>query len=434
MNRIRLAAFSFCLLVVAGPLFQSCLRDRCNMEFTYMQYTPIYMTPQEFERAVEVQAPQSLQHPGKLFTLDNFLLINEVGKGIHIFDNKNPRNPVALSFLNVPGNYDIAYECNFLYLDSSTDLLVFDMTTPETPVLVNRLSNVFPHAIEFNGFVADPNKGIVVSWEREMITQQVNCDEEIPTIWAMNEVDPATVDDNFNNARTVAPSATGQAGSMSRFATLKDHLYVVTPQELKSFDLSNCSAPTAVGETNVDFFGNQAEMVSTLDDMLLVGTNRGMYILNTDVPSDPFILGQFEHVTACDPVMAEGDYAYVTLRNGDGNQCGDNFTNQLDIVDISNPSTPRLLNSFNMVNPHGLSIDAGLLFIADGPAGLKVFDASNPKIVGNNSIAEMGTHFGYDVIAQNGLATMIGKNGIVQYDYTNRENIVEISNIPVESK
>ncbi|MEL6306757.1 MAG: hypothetical protein AAFQ52_01380 [Chloroflexota bacterium] len=40
--------------------------------------------------------------------------------------------------------------------------------------------------------------------------------------------------------------------------------------------------------------------------------------------------------------MAEGDYAYVTLRNGDGNQCGDNFTNQLDIVDISNPSTPRL--------------------------------------------------------------------------------------------
>ena len=87
-----------------------------------------------------------------------------------------------------------------------------------------------------------------------------------------------------------------------------------------------------------------------------------------------------------------------------------------------------------MTNPHGLSIDAGLLFIADGPAGLKVFDASNPKIVGNNQIAEMATHFGYDVIAQNGLATMIGKNGIVQYDYTNRENIVEISNIPVESK
>ena len=37
-------------------------------------------------------------------------------------------------------------------------------------------------------------------------------------------------------------------------------------------------------------------------------------------------------MTSCDPVVVQGDYAFVTLRGG--TEC-QGFSNQLDIIDIS---------------------------------------------------------------------------------------------------
>ena len=39
-----------------------------------------------------------------------------------------------------------------------------------------------------------------------------------------------------------------------------------------------------------------------------------------------------------------------------------------------------------MTNPHGLGKSGDLLFICDGNAGLKIYDASDPKTIGNKLI------------------------------------------------
>jgi hypothetical protein len=130
------------------------------------------------------------------------------------------------------------------------------------------------------------------------------------------------------------------------------------------------------------------------------------------------------HANACDPVIAEENYAFVTLRNG--TPCT-RASNQLDIVNITNVSAPSLVKSYPLTNPHGLSKDGDNLFICDGKDGLRVYDASSVtdlKLISH--IKEFET---YDVIARNKLALVVAKDGLRQYDYSDIKNIRLISTL-----
>ena len=123
-------------------------------------------------------------------------------------------------------------------------------------------------------------------------------------------------------------------------------------------------------------------------------------------------------------VAVSGEFAYI-IEQGIG---------EFKVIDISNPRNPSLVRSFSMTNPHGLGIENGTLFIADGSAGLRIFDASNPEEAGKNEIAHLQGMDGYDVILNEGLLIMVGKDGIAQYDYNNIDEIRSLSTIPVVSE
>jgi hypothetical protein len=86
-----------------------------------------------------------------------------------------------------------------------------------------------------------------------------------------------------------------------------------------------------------------------------------------------------------------------------------------------------LVKSYPLTNPHGLSKEGNTLFVCDGTAGLKVYDATNI-----NSLQLLTTVSGintYDVVAYNGVAIVVTKDGLYQYDYTNRSNLKLLSKI-----
>src|SRR5690606_20496247 len=139
------------------------------------------------------------------------------------------------------------------------------------------------------------------------------------------------------------------------------------------------------------------ETIFPFKNRLFVGSRTGMYIYNVSNPSQPAAAGQFNHVQSCDPVIADDNYAYVTLRSG--NTC-QGFTNQLDIVKLNDFTDPKLEKTYQMSNPHGLSKDGNTLFICDGAAGLKVYNAAdvqNLQLI--TTIEGIET---FDVIAMNG--------------------------------
>ena len=132
---------------------------------------------------------------------------------------------------------------------------------------------------------------------------------------------------------------------------------------------------------------------------------------------------------SCDPVVVDDKYAYVTLRSGTTCQ---GFTNQLEVINVQDLSSPQLLKTYPMTNPHGLGIDNTTLFICDGDDGLKAFDASDINTIDRNMLAHYKNINATDVIPYNNILIMIGEDGIFQYNYSNPKDIQLLSTIAIQ--
>jgi hypothetical protein len=392
------------------------------------------MSFDELRAAVKTEGPKDIQQAGKIYIIGKYLLVNEPGKGIHIFDNTDPAAPKNLSFINIPGNIDMAVKGSILYADSHIDLVAFDISNPASIREVSREENIFPVWTRSfaNAGQIDPAKGIIVEFKQSRTTQISGCGEASmsPYFWheGMFAVDTRQASFSASPAASApsSPSKPGIGGSMARYTIYDNYLYTIDDANMQLFDISSPSNPTFAGLINVGF---NIETIYPYKDKLFIGSQTGMHIYDNVDPANPVRLSTFAHVRSCDPVVADDKYAYVTLRNG--NTCG-GFTNQLDVVDISNLSSPRLVKSYQMSNPHGLGLDHvnNTLFVCDGSSGLKVYDANHPLNLDRNILSRKTGHT-YDVIPYKNIAIVTGNDGISQYDYTDPRNLKLLSKIPV---
>jgi hypothetical protein len=215
----------------------------------------------------------------------------------------------------------------------------------------------------------------------------------------------------------------GKGGSMARFAISGTTLYTVSHQTLNAFDISVPGKPVYMSQS---WIGTDIETIFPKGNHLFIGAESGMYIFDVTDPSKPEQLSKYIHVVSCDPVVANGDYAYVTLRSATMGRCF-RGANELQILDISNPSAPKEIRSYPMTSPAGLGIDANLnLFVCDG--GLKHFDATD---VLNLQLLD---HFKginpFDVIPIGNRLLLIGEDGFYQYMLDNG-TLSLLSKIPI---
>jgi uncharacterized secreted protein with C-terminal beta-propeller domain len=84
-----------------------------------------------------------------------------------------------------------------------------------------------------------------------------------------------------------------------------------------------------------------------------------------------------------------------------------------------------------MREPYGLGIDDEILFVCDGKDGLLVYEASDLATIPQKKIAHFPNIDAYDVIPFQDYLFMIGDDGFYQYDYSNLQNVYEVSFIPV---
>ena len=89
---------------------------------------------------------------------------------------------------------------------------------------------------------------------------------------------------------------------------------------------------------------------------------------------------------------------------------------RIDILDITDLTDPVMVESYSMQGPFGLAIDGSILFVADGVAGLKVYDVSDPMNI--DLLAFETSKETYDIILIPPLAMVIGPDGLDQYDYS----------------
>lgn len=422
----KLLSTPLLVFIIASILLQSSCIDRVKQVRNFVANKPIYMSYENMRASVKPSETRPLVHPGKMYFYNNYIFISEISEGIHVVDNTNPENPEIINFITVPGNVDIAVKDDKLYADSYVDLVVLDISDINNISEINRIKDVFEYRIpeydtQYPLAQIDENEGVVVGWENERI------EEESIDSWRGGviyyDVDDATEASGNDNSQG---GGVGIAGSTARFAIYENALYLLNRTMMYVYNISQTDSP----EHEYEFLTNrESETLFVKDDLLYSGTQTGMVVYSLSNPFMPNEISSFNHIQSCDPVVVEDDYAYVTLRAGSG--CGGN-SNQLDVIDLSSILSPRLVKSYPLVEPYGLGMRNGTLYICDGRDGLKVYDASDPLRISDNIIQHFSDIHAYDVIPLENTLLLIGVDGFYQYSYSPGGELTELSLIPVE--
>ncbi len=394
---------------------QSCIKD--SLQTTYTYYEPVYKAKAAVLQSIKNGDAQPLKETGKLVKYGNFIFVNEINKGIHVIDNTNPASPKNISFINIPGNLDLAIRNNCLYVDIFSDLIAIDISNMANVTIKKVLPNIFFERLY--GYQNFDSTKYIVDWERRTTTDK--------TIFNMNKDAMSSPVFLLSSAATT----TGVGGSMARFTIVNDYLYTVGSNTLTSFNITTAFDPVKATNKSV---GWNIETIYPFKDKLFIGGQIGMYVFSLSNPASPSQITNFVHACFNDPVIADDNYAYVTLRarteaavcwGGSASQ-----GNQMDVINISNIMQPVLKKVYDMTEPKGLSKDGNYLFLSDGHAGLKVYDATNPLAL--NLIKAFPGINTFDVIAQAGNAIVVADNGLYQFDYSNISDIKLISTISMQ--
>jgi len=416
---IGLATAGGTLFVVPGCM-KGTIAKPTTHTYTYTLYTPVYQLKASVLAAVNGNAATPIDSLGKIYIKDNFIFLNDVDKGIHVIDNSNPSHPVQTAFLNIPGNQDIAINGSTLYADMYSDLLAIDISDIHHVQIQNMLPDLFTDRSYVNGYAMDSSQ-VIVSWitKDTTVTVPVNAGGP-PYVY-----DPGGI---FFTAATPGASTagkTGTAGSTAKMVLINNYLYAISERHsLSAIDVSQPSTPRLASS---QFAGYDLETIFPFEDKLFLGSDIGTFIFDLSNPALPTSVGNFTHGQACDPVVTDGNYAYITLHAG--TYCG-GASNELDVVNVKDLSNPVLVKTYPMTSPTGLSKDGNLLFVCDGSSEVKVFNAVDP---GNLQLmSRLITTGPYDVIASNKLLIVVATAGLYQYDYANANSIRELSFFPLK--
>ncbi|MEN8845070.1 MAG: hypothetical protein ABF261_02180, partial [Candidatus Arcticimaribacter sp.] len=393
-----MSCLGFCLLLASCSLFKDeVLDDREMVDVAY--FVPQYETTSQLAAKVTVESPKDYAEAGKIVTYQNYIFINKPNEGVHVVDNSNPAAPVNLHFINIPGSLDLSIIDDHLYSDMFSALVVFNISDVTQPDLIEdfTVEDVFYYnpyrtidtasrseeSYAYTQYESiDESRGIVTGWEVEI--RQEPLEEQIMYLRledsAFAEATTTVQADGFNEVST--------AGSMTRFLPIGRYLYTINFNELVLFSIGDNYQPIRFARLDT---GTQAETLFQLNDLLFVGSTTGMLMYDVASPDNPNYLNSIQHFRSCDPVVADENYAYVTLRGG--TNCFTE-TNELQIIDIRNPEELSVVARQVMFNPHGLAIHEDYFLVCDGSAGLKVIDVSNreePNVLSTDNIP-----FAYD--------------------------------------
>ena len=357
------------ILVSVAIGFTSCDKTDDSKYANYLVARPLKMSKEEFKNSVDVISPLPIEESGKIYAYQDYIFVNDKYKGVHVIDNTDPSSPKKVSFIKIAGNVDISVKDNYLYADSLTDLIVLDISDVNNIEIVNRLDDVLYDNViwpaeadifEYDGI--DYQTEILVGWE--LVTERR----------LIEEVNTRFDDLAFAEAANDAGGNVGQGGSLARFKIVNDYLYAVDSHNINIFDISDLENPQNLDDV---YAGFDIETIFNRGQHLFLGSMRGMYIYDISSPASPTFVSEFQHGTACDPVVVDGDYAYVTLRGG--NNCGATESG-LFIVDISDISNPILAVSYPMDGPYGLGIKDEKLLCVTGTPALKCLTKLTFKI------------------------------------------------------
>ena len=115
--------------------------------------------------------PRPTENNTGIVVLGDLLFVVDLGLGVHVFDNADPRRPRGLAFITVPGIATLTATEGRLYANNFGDLVTIDIEDLGSVRVVDRDVGLFAQPLDFpegfRGFFEcyDPARGRLVRWE-----------------------------------------------------------------------------------------------------------------------------------------------------------------------------------------------------------------------------------------------------------------------------
>jgi hypothetical protein len=404
------------LLTCFTALAFSCANDDDATGETAVFAIPVIKSLDEIRSGVGVSAAIPTDADGKIYVAENYIFYIAQEQGVHVFNNSNPAAPQNSVFLNIEGVHDIAIKGDRLYADNYMDMVVFDISDMANINLIQTVPNAFnfypgyPEDAEFYDYTIFAGVGEIVTGFRLETRARPDYEYGIAANDALQEFDAAS------------GAAVGTGGSYARFQINNNALYSVESYQLNVFNISNPENAFYDKAVYVNEWlgGGELETLFKQKDFLFVGSTMGMYIANAEDEFNPEFISGFSHATACDPVVVQGNTAYITVRGG--TSCGA-IEDQVNVIDITDIMNPTLTSTYLLNQPYGLGISGDALYVCCGSEGLKVFDATGSELILQNSYSDEVI----DVIPMSSHLIAVGPNTIRQYNYGPDFTLIPIS-------
>ena len=256
---------------------------------------------------------------------------------------------------------------NYLYVTGEAtnfddELLVFDITAPNSPSFVTKISLGLGQRY-CAGIDNDGGNFLYIA-----------CDDDLLILDISNPTQPTlltTFTDPLLNGRNF------QVWEGNRIILIGNLIYY-TAMDADAFviiDVSNSSSPTIVGSiTGLDganglfIDGNYAYVTSYLGDSLS--------IIDISDPANPLIVGSLTDSTNLDgatDLKVVGNFAYVCAYHN-------TTSGKVTVIDIANKTAPSYYSSINISAAVGIEIVGNYAYVARGynPGGVSIIDITNP--------------------------------------------------------
>jgi hypothetical protein len=234
-----------------------------------------------------------------------------------------------------------------------------------------------------------------------------------------------------SNVATITPQLVGFVPTVSQTSdiavdTTSLIAYMASSQfGLVSVDISSRSHPQPLGAANPPFYGDSVAFSGSL---AVVGSGTaGLHIVDITQPSAPITKGSIAGTIRS--VAISGSYAYA-LQVVPGNPSH----TDLIVISLANPSSPSITGRVNVTasTQGDIKVVGSLVYVAAGNAGLKIVDVSSPsspRILG--SLATAGNAYGLAVA--NGYAYVAASSAAQIINVSNSSNPSLVSSFSTSS-
>lgn len=295
----------------------------------------------------------------------NLVFVSSYSAGLTILDVSNPRSPAyvgSYTATNATNYGTVLVHENWAYLSASNpwpsgnpnSLLLLDVTNPAVPVLRRTyIDATILYAVSGNlGFFRDGGNVCIYD-----ISNPV--------------------------ARTlVGTYGTGDTG-FTDIALGTNMAYVSTgaaPGEFQIVDVSEPSSPRLV---SIYKPYNPGEPTKRVDNSVVrgnlayVGTEQGLVILDVSTPSHPQPLSISPTPERLNRVSLSGNLAFLVVRG-----VSSSVWSGLQVFDVSDPSSPTLVGSYQLPPPSGLEpeVIGDTAYVAGDESGLWILRYTGPVL------------------------------------------------------